>query len=320
MPNVLNPEIAEALAGLAPPDGQAPDQPQAGDWQGLREFTNASLAWMKDQIPVFPDDYPEVEATDIKVGAADGEQLELRWYTKAGSTPGSAVVFVHGGGMVGGSVDLYDGVMAGYVNATGVPFLAVDYRLAPEASGTTAAQDMFRGLQWLHEHAGELGVDPKRIALMGDSAGGGITAGTAILARTNGVSVAKQVLIYPMLDDRNVLPNERLVPFMTWRYTDNITGWGALLGDLIGTEQVDPVASPARLVDFAGLPSAYIEVGDLDIFRDEDVNYAEKLMQAGIPVELHVWPGAIHGFDGLAPNSSLARQAMEHRHQVIRAI
>lgn len=319
MSYALDPELAAALAAIAPP-GAAPMLPATGDWLGLRELTNASMAWMNTLIPAFPDDYPEVTVTVSKAATKDGAEVELRWYARTGTVPGSAVVFVHGGGMVGGNAGLYDAVMAGYVSATGVPFLAVDYRLAPEATGTAPAHDMLAGLKWLHEHAADLGVDPQRIALMGDSAGGGIAAGTAILAHTYGIPVAKQVLIYPMLDDRNVVPDERLVPFLTWRYQDNITGWGALLGDRAGSEDVDPVAAPARIAEFAGLPPAYIEVGELDIFRDEDVTYAQRLMRAGVPVELHVRPGADHGFDRLAPDSALARRAREDRYRVIRSI
>jgi acetyl esterase/lipase len=131
--------------------------------------------------------------------------------------------------------------------------------------------------------------------------------------------VAKQVLVYPMLDDRNVVPNPALAPFLTWRYEDNLTGWGALIGEAGSTGHVDPVIAPARLDDVIGLPPTYVEVGELDIFREEDVGFAVSLMGAGVPVELHVWPGANHGFDRFAPDSAVARTALAARSRAIRS-
>ena len=159
--------------------------------------------------------------------AADGAKLLLRWYTKAGSQPGSAVYYVHGGGMILSNVEIYDGPVARYVSASGVPFLAVEYRYAPEFPHPVPVEDCYAGLQWMVEHAGELGIDPARIAVMGDSGGGGVGGGLVILARDRGgPAIAKQILIYPMLDDRNTTPDARLVPFVTWSYDDNVTGWG----------------------------------------------------------------------------------------------
>jgi acetyl esterase/lipase len=172
--------------------------------------------------------------------------------------------------MLGGSVDLYDEVVSWYVAESGVPFLSVELRLAPEAtSPTSLAEDVFSGLTGLADHATGLGVDPSRIAVMGDSGGGGPTAGAAILVRDRDVPVARQILVYPMLDDRNTTPGSLTPEFVTWSYDNNYTGWVTLLGDALGGDDVSPVASPARLANFAGLAPAYIEVGDLDIFRDE---------------------------------------------------
>jgi len=196
----------------------------------------------------------------------------------------------------------------------------VDYRLAPEAKGTTLANDVFLGVTWLVDHAAELGVDPNRIAVMGDSGGGGPVAGAAIIARDQNLILAKQILIYPMLDDRNVIADPLLEPFAAWSYDNNYTAWRALLDEQLGTEQVSPVAAPARLKDFTGLAPAYIEVGELDIFRDEDIAYAQQLNKAGIPVELHVHPGALHGYDRIAPNSKLTERAMSDRLRVIQSI
>ena len=138
----------------------------------------------------------------------------------------------------------------------------------------------------------DLGVDPARIGVMGDSAGGGLAAGVCLMARDRGgPAIAQQLLIYPMLDDRTRDTRPAAVPFLTWTYDDNVTGWGALLGDSAGSDAVSPYAAPARADDLTGLPDTYIDIGDLDIFRDEDIPYARRLADAGVPTELHRLPG-----------------------------
>jgi acetyl esterase/lipase len=202
-----------------------------------------------------------------------------------------------------------------------VPFLSVGYRLAPEATSATGlAEDVLTALTWLARHADDLGVDPARAAVMGDSGGGGPTAGAAILARDRNVPLARQILVYPMLDDRNTTPGPIPAAFLTWSYDNNYTGWHALLGDAIGGDTVSPVAAPGRLKDFSGLAPAYIEVGDLDIFRDESIAYAAALAAAGVPVELHVHRGAPHGFERLVPDAGVARRAMADRVRAVAAI
>lgn len=223
--------------------------------------------------------------------------------------------------MILGSMDLYDATVSRYVSATGVPMLSVDYRLAPEYPDPTPVEDSYAGLRWLAARAGELGVDPARIAVMGDSAGGGLAAGVALLARDRGgPALARQILIYPMLDDRNTTPDPALTPFAFWTYDDNITGWGALLGDAAGGDGVSPYAAPARVADVAGLPTTYLEVGELDIFRNEDIEYARRISAAGISTELHVHPGVPHGFDGFAPDTAVARRAIADRLRVLSAL
>ncbi|MER7876579.1 alpha/beta hydrolase fold domain-containing protein [Streptomyces solisilvae] len=316
----LDPELAAVLQALAEQGDPAPP-PERDDWRTLRARGVASMRWMASLLPAYPSGYPLVKASSHKVRSEGGAEILVRWYERAGSAPGSAVVYAHGGGMVAGSVDLYDAVVAGYVQATGVPFLSADYRLAPDAAtGTGPVEDVFAALSWLGGQAAALKVDPRRIAVMGDSAGGGLAAGVAILARDRGVPLAHQALLYPMLDDRNLTPDPRLTPYVAWTWDDNWTGWHALLGTAFGTDDVPEVAAPARVATVEGLAPAYVEVGELDIFRAEAVGYAQRLADADIPAELHVHSGAIHEYDRLAPASRLGRRAMEDRKRVISSL
>jgi acetyl esterase/lipase len=186
--------------------------------------------------------------------------------------------------------------------------------------GGVPVEDSYAGLAWLASNARDLGVDPARIAVMGDSAGGGLAAGAALLARDRGTPVARQILIYPMLDDRTTVPDPALVPYAGWSYDDNYTGWHALLGDAIGGPGVPEAAAPARARDLAGLPPAYIEVGELDIFRDEAIEYARRLSAVGVSAELHVHPGCPHGFDRVAPAADVVRRSRADRIRVLTSL
>jgi acetyl esterase/lipase len=262
-------------------------------------------------------DSPSVRTADYVVPVKGGEIL-VGWYTSEQSAPGSAVVHYHGGGMVCGSVNLFDRFVAKYVQETGVPFLSVDYRLSPEYRGTTLVEDGYAALTWLTTRANDFGVDSMRIAIMGESGGGGVAAGVAIAARDTRIPVAKQFLIYPMLDDRNIEPDPETEPFAAWTYDDNFTGWNALLGENRGTETVSPLASPARLTNHNGLAPTFIDVGELDIFRDESILYALNLVRAGVSTELYVRPGCPHAFDRIA--TEVSRRSWADRYRAIRAL
>jgi acetyl esterase/lipase len=313
----LDPELAPVMAALAAQAASAP-RPARGDWPAVSKAASAGLAYMATLTPASTG----VTATGYRTPTLDGEDdIELRWYAKVGVATGPAVVYTHGGGMLAGSIDLYDEVVSWYVAQTGVPFLSVGLRLAPEAPTSTAmAEDVLSAVMWLRDHSPDLSVDPRRIGVMGDSGGGGPTAGAAILARDRGIRLAKQLLVYPMLDDRNTTAVPIPEALLTWGYYNNYTGWATLLGDEIGTDAVSPVSAPARLAHFNGLPPAYIEVGDLDIFRDESIAYASRLAKARVPLELHVHPGAPHGFERLVPESHVARRAMADRARAITTI
>jgi acetyl esterase/lipase len=310
----LDPEVAAALQRLAAV-GPAPAVAR-GDWRTLRANGDKGQLAMAALTPPVTG----VTRTSFEVRTGDGARLELRWYQRAGHRPGSAAVYAHGGGQVLGTLDAYDTLLDWYTHHSGVPMLSVAYRLAPESRGTAVAEDVFAALGWLHEHAEQLGADPARIAVMGDSGGGAPAAGAAILARDRRVPLAGQVLIYPMLDDRAVEPDLQLAPYATWSYDANWTGWTAVLGEDRGTDRVPAVVAPARLRDAAGLAPAYIEVGDLDIFRDEDIAYACTLARAGVPVELHVHPGCPHGFDRFASDAAVTRRAFADRVRVLSSL
>jgi acetyl esterase/lipase len=313
---MLDPEVAAALAPLAAlAEGLTP--PAVGDVRGRRESAAATFAYISSLTPPVEG----VTVTRFGTTAPDGADVPLRWYRAEGSDTGAAVLYVHGGGMILGDLDMYDPLIRGIVAESGVPALAVDYRLAPEHPHPVPVEDCYAALVWLAGHAGELGVDLSRVAVMGDSAGGGLAAGVALIARDRGgPALARQILIYPMLDDRTTTPDESLVPFLTWTYDDNVTGWGALLGADAGTDAVPAYAAPARAQDVSGLPPTYVDVGDLDIFCDEDVEYARRIAATGTPVELHVHPGVPHAFEAYAPDADVSRRVRADRLRVLRSL
>jgi acetyl esterase/lipase len=226
-----------------------------------------------------------------------------------------ALLWIHGGGYVMGDIEQDDRLMRQLVTRVGCVAVSVDYRLAPEHPFPAPIEDCYAGLQWLFTHAADLGVDPSRIAIGGASAGGGLGAGLALLARDRGeVPVAFQLLIYPMIDDRNVTPaSYAITDPRVWHRESNRLGWKAYLGRDGGEDDVSPYAAAARATDLRNLPPAYIPVGALELFIDENIEYAQRLIQAGVHTELHVYPGAIHGFDVFAPSAAVSKQFKAER-------
>ena len=309
----LDPQVHAEIASMVEALGKS-EAPAVGDVEARRTKGHRMMDYVAATTP--PAD--GVDTEHFVLPASDGATLDATWYRRStGEQPGSAVLFIHGGGMIFGLEHI--GAMChlaacGYVAASGVPMLVVDYRIAPEHPHPTPVEDCYTALNWLVEQRTTLGFDPARLAVMGESAGGGLAAGVCLMARDRGgPAVAQQLLVYPMLDDRTSTPDPALLQFLTWTYDDNITGWGALLGDEAGGEDVSPYAAPARATDLAGLPDTYIDVGALDIFRDEDITYARRLSDADVPTELHVHPGCPHIFEVLAPGSDVAMRALDDR-------
>ncbi len=220
-----------------------------------------------------------------------------------------AIVWMHGGGYVAGSAGIPTALREA-AQAHGWLVVSVEYRLAPEARLAASLADTYAALRWVHGQAARLGVDPHRIAVGGASAGGGHAAMLALAARDRReVPLAYQVLIYPMLDDRtgSSRPARAGTGDFIWTAASNRFGWSSLLGIPAGSASVPPRTVPARRDDFAGLPPAFIGVGTLDLFLDEDIAYAGALAAAGVPVDLAVVPGAYHAFDGIAASAPASR-------------
>jgi acetyl esterase/lipase len=231
-----------------------------------------------------------------------------------------ALLWIHGGGYVLGSVER-DDLLAKHLARVGQCVVAsVEYRLAPEHPFPAPVEDCYAALKWLSAQSTELGVNKARIAIGGASAGGGLAAGLAVLTRDRAeVEVAFQLLIYPMIDDRNIAPASATVPdTFVWTRENNLMGWRAYLGREPGGTDVSPYAAAARTTDLKGLPPAYIPVGDLDLFLDENMTYAQRLLAAGVPTELHVYPGAFHGFNGFVPNAEISRRFNTERDNVLK--
>lgn len=234
----------------------------------------------------------------------------------------SAILHAHGGGLIGGSTAHTRHVMA-IVSRTGVPFFSVEYRLAPESS--CAGEDVYASLLWLRLHAAEFNIDIARIGVMGQSAGGALAASVALMARDRGLepALAKQILIYPMLDDRNSVVKPALAAFPGYDHEDNITFWSAYIGrEKAGNADVDVSCHfvPARAESLAGLPSTYIDAAGLDWLADDALAYTARLMKEGVDVEFHLFPRLPHGFDVATPKIEVTKQAETMRDKAILGI
>ncbi|MEO3824041.1 alpha/beta hydrolase [Actinomadura sp. B10D3] len=253
---------------------------------------------------------PDVRVQDKVV---PGSGVRVRIYRPPAAAPRAPCLYwIHGGGMFLGSPESDDARVSRYVAGTGAVAVSVDYRLAPEHPHPTPVEDCYAGLVWTWENAASLGIDPSRLAVGGMSAGGGLAAGTALLARDRGgPPLAFQMLLCPMLDDRDTtLSSEAFTEAITWPRAFNVFGWSALLGADAGGPDVPVYAAPARATDLSGLPPAYLDVGELEVFRDECADYAMRLVRSGVSVEFHLWPGAFHGFDDAPlPATGLVRRA-----------
>ncbi|KAI1770157.1 hypothetical protein F4818DRAFT_434115 [Hypoxylon cercidicola] len=316
----LDPEYARWTA----PFGDKTRVPPCDTPLAFRQFndTFVRVAWA-----LLPPQ-PSIIQTRHRCTSYDGVEVDIvRFATtgqmNSGATPQPAVLYLHGGAMVAMSVDIFAPRLAILAAESGVQIFAVEYRLAPEHPHPTPVEDCYAALSWLSTHAIELQVDPTRIGLVGDSAGGGLAAGTALMARDRRLNppIKKQILIYPMLDDRSTAalsrttPASPLVDFATIPLPIITMCWEAYVGkENPGRADADvsPYAAPGRAGDLRGLPSTYIDVGGLDLFRDECASFAARLAAADVEVEFHLFPGLPHGFDS-ASDIGATKRAVEGR-------
>ncbi|MEU6864248.1 alpha/beta hydrolase [Streptomyces sp. NPDC046876] len=315
----LDPELAAALAALGGPARE----PLTLENLAARQERDAATRPRPTVRELAADGRFEVEELRVP-GPPGGPEVTLVSARPAGrARPLPLLYYMHGGGMVTGNAwSVLPQLLRAWALPLELAVVSVEYRLAPHAQYPDPLEDCWAGLVWTAGHAAELGIDPDRIVIGGKSAGGGLAAALALLTRDRGgPAPIGQLLLCPMLDDRSdTFSSHQMAGVDTWDRTSNATAWRALLGDRYGAADLPPYAAPARAEDLSGLPPAYIEVGSAETFRDEDVAYANAIWQAGGEAELHVWPGAFHGFDTIAPRASLSRDAREARTRWLRRL
>jgi acetyl esterase/lipase len=273
------------------------------------------------RLPPVPDDIIVEDVTAPGPGGA-APPVSLRIYRpRELVTPAPALFWTHGGGFIQGSPSQDEVANIAFARELGITVVAARYRLAPEHPFPAAIDDLYAGLTWLFGEAEARGIDPARIAIGGASAGGGLTAALALVAHDRGeVRPAFQLLVYPMLDDRTVLRTDiDHKPLRMWSPGSNRFGWASYLGRRPGSPDVSPYAAPARRDDLSGLPPAWIGVGTLDLFHDEDLEYARRLEDRGVPCEVHIVEGAFHGFDAVFRKAGVTRAFWEEQSRALRA-
>jgi acetyl esterase/lipase len=278
----IDPEIGESLCGF--PDFA---------------FSAETLPVMRSGTMFEPQSAPDIERIELTTERGGVALSVLR---PVESTDDSPVLFwMHGGGMVIGNRHMDDSRLIDWCRSLGCVCVSVEYRLAPEAPYPAPLDDCEAGLRFVVEYAHDLRIDRQRIGIGGRSAGGALAAGLALRWRDRAnVALAFQYLEYPMLDDRGLTASSKLKGLPVWTRESNAFGWRSYLGDRCGTDDVPADAAPARATEFIGLPPAFIGVGTADCLRDESIDFAARLCRAAVPTELHVYAGAVHGFDMFA--------------------
>jgi acetyl esterase/lipase len=273
---------------------------------------NARRATLNGMLEAMTADLPPNENVLLEnrvIPGPDGNpDLMVRIYRPAKSSgPLPGILFIHGGGMVLGTLDTDHLTAVMLCETIGALIVSVNYRLAPEHPAPAAIEDCYAALQWMTANASELGYGPvDRLAIYGGSAGGGLTIATALVSRDRGgPSIGFLMAPYPMLDDRNVTDSSKaILDIGIWDRSGNIEAWEWYLGG----QAADQYSAPTRASDLTGLPPTFIDVGDQDMFMDEDVEFANRLKDAQVPVELHVYPGAYHASEVFAPAAELSQK------------
>lgn len=298
-------------------------RPSLSDHLDITQITElrAASAAMQPSIESVLDGHDVVHTEVTAPGPPGAPEVVLSVLRRAGAQGSAPGIFhIHGGGMI--TLDRFFGAaeLVELVEELEVVVTSVEYRLAPEHPDPAPVEDCYAGLCWVAEHAGTLGIDPASILVHGESAGGGLAAGVALMARDRGgPELIGQVLMCPMLDDRNeTISSHQYTDRSFWNRQSNEVGWTALLGDRRGGPDVSPYAAPARASDLGRLPPAFLDVGSAEVFRDEVVAYASGLWAAGGEAELAVWSGGFHGFELFAADAQVSRAAKAARTSWIR--
>lgn len=282
------------------------------------------LAAARNMIPLPTEPSDRVRITERVLIAGSGP-VRIRIYEPAKRSKHKlpALLWTHGGGYILGQPSGDDALCESFVLAANCVVVSPDYRLAPEHPYPAAIEDSYAALVWLADINNGLSIDLTRIAVGGASAGGGLAAALALMARDKGgPALCFQLPLYPMLDDRNTTPSSYEVTHpAVWNRANNLVAWEMYLGGPAGGADTSPYAAPGRAEQLAGLPPAYICVGQLDPFRDETIDYVARLAQAGVEVEFHLYPGGYHGFEHVVPAAEVSRRAREgYIHALARAL
>ena len=264
----------------------------------------------------------QVEVSELVAEMPGAEPVSVIVLRPAGAREDAlpGIYYLHPGGIVAGTKKTDLSILLRAVIETGAVVVSPEYRLAPEHPFPAAIDDAYTGLVWMASNAAELGVDADRLLVAGVSGGGNLAAAVALLARDRkGPAISHQVLMCPMLDDRLQTHSSQMLDGEgSWDRVSNQFAWDAYLGVKRGGPEVSEYAAPARALDLAGLPRTYLDVGSVDTFRDEIIDYATRLSQAGVLVDFHLWGGGYHGFDMPEPETAIARAAVETRNEFLR--
>jgi triacylglycerol lipase len=307
---LVDPELRDALALW-------PVEPLTADSLTQRR---ANLLKVIGAVP--KPDLPDITTDEIRVESTFGAKpIRVLTYRPVKSdNPLPTIVHIHGGGFVAGAPEMKDVENRQLASDLRCAIYSVDYRLAPEAPHPAPLEDIYSVFAWLHENAGQLGLDPARMGIKGESGGGGFAAAAVLYARDHqGPKFAFQHLIYPMIDDRTAVRKD-LHPHVgefVWTQQHNYFGWRSLLGREPGSADISPYAAASRAADLSGSPPTYISVGGLDLFLEENMTFADRLSRAGVPVEFHMYPRAYHGFYQ-ATNARVTKQAERDNREALR--